>query len=244
MTFSVAIAENKVISIRTDLWCPYACSPQSSSPGFMIEISKFILEKNGYTVDYQTLNWARSITETREGKFSAIIGAAKSDAPDFIFPDYSLGQATFRLFGKKNSTWKFTDETSVKNKKIGVINGYTYDELTTQFINKKNPSFLVISGDSPLEQLIKMLENGRIDALYEDPLVFQETLNKMKRKSSEFKDLGAIQAYEQPLFIAFSPKYKDADKVKKLFDQEIVQMRKSGELKKILTKYSVKDWKI
>ena len=81
---STAIGET--ISLRADAWCPYTCDPGAAKPGFMIEIAKMALEPAGHKVDYKVLNWARAITETRKGKFTAIVGAAKDDAPDFIYP--------------------------------------------------------------------------------------------------------------------------------------------------------------
>ena len=73
------------ITLRADIWDPYNGDPASDQPGFVIEVAKAVFEKAGYTVDYQVEGWSwdRSVEEAKKGNIDGIVGAAKSEAPDF-----------------------------------------------------------------------------------------------------------------------------------------------------------------
>src|SRR5690349_12435671 len=79
------------IKLTSDLWCPYACEPNSDKPGFMVEIAKEVFSSKGHTVKYELLNWARAIKATRIGRFDGIVGASRSDVQDFEIPKMAAG---------------------------------------------------------------------------------------------------------------------------------------------------------
>ncbi len=79
-------APAQTISIRSDEWCPFICDPKSDKPGIMIEIARKAFPAPDYTLDVQFLEWSKALDETRDGKFTMVAGAYKTDAPDFIFP--------------------------------------------------------------------------------------------------------------------------------------------------------------
>lgn len=235
-------AAEKVISIRTDVWCPFACEPKAKNPGFMIEIVQDILKKEGYTVDYQLMPWARAIRDTKLGKYDAIIGAGRSDAPGFIFPDEPQGLTKYSTFGLKETNWKYLDEKSLEGIKLGAISSYSYDDETNRLIEKKHGSIELVSGDEPLGQLIKMVEQKRIMAFVESPQVLSFYL-KEKNIKIKLNDLGPLKENSQELYIAFSPEKKELSGLAKKISLGTVELRKTGKLKKILSKYGLTDWK-
>ncbi len=233
----------KVIRVRADTWCPFNCDPGTDKEGIIIEIAKSALAKKGYTLDYQTINWARAIEETRNGNFEAIAGASTGDAPDFIFPQEAQAVTNYEIYTLKDSKWTFKNEDSLKGIKLGVINGYTYDDKFMEIVNKKNPSIVVVSGEIGLDQLIKMMDEKRIDALIESPGVFKNFLVSKGLNFSNYRSAGQADKKHQKLFIAFGPKQKDAKDLAKAVSDEVKSLRKSGKLKKLLDKYQMKDWK-
>ncbi len=230
---------HKVLSLRSDIWCPHICDPKSDHPGYIVEIVKQILEPHGYVLDVKLINWARAINDTRQGKFAAIVGAAKEDAPDFIFPDTPQGLATFKLFTNTNSAWSYQGVGSLKGHQIGVIQGYTYDEVTNNLIKEKNSSFEIASGDDALKFLIRKLLSGRLTAIYEDPRVLKYTLKDLKINSDKFKDAGTIKPYKQDLYIGFSPKFPEAQELAKLVSKEMKRLQNDGTILKILKRYDI-----
>lgn len=234
----------ETLSLRADVWCPYNCDPADATPGYMVEIAKAALESKGHKIDYQNLNWARAISEAREGKFSGLVGAAKSDAPDFIYPSVPLGIGRSCFYVKADSTWTYKGLDSLKGFAIGVIKDYSYDEFELDGYIKANAKDAkkvdIVSGDNGLDLNVKKLLAGRIGALVEEENVIRNFLFK-KKLGDVLKQAGCVK--EGELFVAFSPKQKDAAALAKLVGDKVEEMRKDGSLKTLLAKYGITDWK-
>lgn len=232
----------ETLSLRADLWCPYTCDPSSDKPGFMIEIAREIFEPAGIKIDYQNLNWARAITEAREGKISGIVGAARADAPDFLFPKTAAGLNSNFFWTIKTNTFKYKNLSSLTGRKIGVINSYSYGEEIDKEVAGKNPAYIVVSGEDALLKMIKMTEAGRLDAFVENPFVLDYLLKDYPNLQDKFIPVSKNVVLDQELFIAFSPKITASAKYAEMMTKGMGQLRKKGKLKKILEKYGLKDW--
>lgn len=233
----------ETITVRTDLWCPYACDPKSDKPGFMVEIAREIFQKNGIEIQYDVMNWPRAIADVKSGKYNALIGTSKVDAPTFIYPSNPFGQLITNYFTMGSDSWNYTNVDSLKGKKIGVINNYTYGQVIDQQLKSKNPAFKIISGENPLNRLIQMTENKRIDGFVENPLVLSFTLKLLKKNPELFRIASPNLASDPDLFIAFSPVNKMSHSYADMMDAGISELRKNGRLKEILAKYGLSDWK-
>lgn len=244
---TILSAQAATISLRADLWCPYTCDPKSDRPGFMIEIAQEIFKMNGDTIDYQVMNWARAVAETKDGKFDAVVGANRGDVPGFVLPENSSGANINYFWALKKSQFEYKNIDSVKNKKIGVINGYSYggDELDIPIKNHHH-SFVILPGNDALTKIIKMIEAGRIDAFVENPYVLQNLLKTdLKQFQNTLKPVSKNIVTDPELFIAFTPaktKKETSVKYAKILSDGLTKLRKSGRLKVILDKYEIKDW--
>ncbi len=236
----VAAHSKQVLKMRTDEWCPIACAP-GPRPGLFIEVLQNALDPKQFEIDYQLINFARAISDARDGKTEGVVGLAVSDAPDLIFHKEPISAVSYEFFALKDKNWKY--KGSFDGTKIGVINSYTYDDTITKLIEAKDPHFVVVSGNDAQEQLIRMLNAGRIDAFYESAEVFRETVLKMKLNPDNYKSAGAPAQTPQKLFVAFSPKLQNAKQLAAMVDQGLKKMRKNGQYKKLIEKYGVKDWK-
>lgn len=232
-------AGGDVLKVRADTWCPYNCEPKDKNPGYMVEVLEAAFGKAN--INYDTMNWARAILDTREGSFDAIIGAAKEDAPDFIFSS-PLGASNNCFYAKATSKFKFTGIDSLKSVKLGIVKDYAYFEDLNGYIKQNYGNRERIDehyGDDVQEKMMAKLEAGRIDAFVEDPSVVSYIL----KKHPEMKDINEVGCKEiGSLYIAFPPKNpKSKERAEKL-SAKIDSMVKSGEMTKLLEKYSVKPW--
>lgn len=229
------------ITIVADEWPPYNGVPDSSNPGYGIEIMKKIFEPQGYTIEYKVMPWSRALIETRAGHYNAVIGLIKDEAPDFITPEEEFGVTVTAFYVLKDNPWKYDGTESLVNMKVGLIKGYSYGKELDAFFKKNQKIIQYAHGDAPLLSNIKKLLSKRIDVIVEDPNVFCE-----KSKSANIKTEIINAGQEQnttPLYIGFSPELKDSKKFAELFTAGIKKLKESGELQKILNKYSVKYWK-
>ena len=144
------------------------------------------------------------------------------------------------LFVKVSDSWQPGDAASLKGRKVGVVQGYAYGDGIDEMIEAKDPSFKVVSGDDALETNIKKLASGRIDTVIESPAVMNAKLKSMGM-SDQIKLAGTI-GEASALYIACSPALKNGQALMDKVDQVTRELRASGELKTILSRYNMTDW--
>ncbi|WP_170230587.1 substrate-binding periplasmic protein [Roseibium hamelinense] len=172
----------------------------------MVEIAQRIFEPLGYTVNYQTINWARALLYARTGEFDAVLGALREDAPDFVFPENPQGETQVGLFVRRNSNWQFDGPQSLKGRHIGLILDYAYGEDLQGLISTLAiPSYA--GGDHPLNINIRKLQAGRLDIVVEDVGIFRHATASLG-VADHFR-LAHVFSRED-IFIAFSPHSKDS----------------------------------
>jgi polar amino acid transport system substrate-binding protein len=240
LVFSQAHAA--VITLKSDLWCPYACDPKSDRPGFMVEIAKEVFKKHGHTVHYSVMNWARAVVDVKSGKYDGLVGCSKADVDGFVIPTVATGIMSSHFFTLQNNSWVYVNQDSLKSKKIGVINDYTYGDQVDDLVKSHNPAFHSVSGEEPLLRLIQMTESKRLDGFVENPLVLDYTLKKHHKYKNKFRVASDDLARDPELFIAFTPNKPESRVYAKILDEGVRGLRKSGRLKIILSKYNLSDW--
>jgi len=101
--FFFSAVQAETISLVADEWPPFNGVPDSQNEGFIVDVAKAIFEKNGIHIVYEILPWKRAVEMTREGLNNGIIGATKTEAPDFIFPAEELFNFYDAFYVKKGS---------------------------------------------------------------------------------------------------------------------------------------------
>lgn len=234
----------QTIVIAGDQWCPINCVPNSEKPGFLIEVMEAIFPAPQYTVVYKNMPWERAIAAARAGTVNGIIGAYKSDAPDFIYPQNEQMMVSFNLYALQETSWQFTGISSLKRLTIGVVKGYSYLEQLDRYIEryKNDQSKLVFSyGNTPLQSNIKQLVDRRLDAIIANDFVLRNLEQQMKLESP-LKQIAKLTRGE-PAYIAFSPTERHSSTYAYMLSQGMDELRASGKLKQILKTYHLTDWR-
>lgn len=211
----------------------------------MIDIAREIFKKKGIIIDYQLLNWDEAKRKAIDGQIQGVVGASKGDG-DFIFPNLPLGKYQNFLFylpsRKAIRGNKLERLEALAGLKIGVVKDYAYGFQADQFIAKHPEIFVKVSGDEPLTTLLTMLDEGKIDALYECSQVFIYKLKYLKKNYADYRRGMSFDSSEDQLFIAFSKKDPNAKKYADILDNGLAEMRKSGRLMRLLDNYALTDW--
>lgn len=241
--FFISVSVNaETLSFRSDYYCPFVCDPQSTLPGYAVEVLQSIFQKEGIQIDVKLIDWARSIQETRNNISQGIIGSSKKEAHDLVFPVKTIGRKRPAFFTRRNSDWLLDDPTNVVNSKVGVINGYYYGEELDRFVKMRHPSFKPFVGDRPLSQILQMLASGQLDVFIENATIIDHLKKNKNPLLKDIKQVGWASSTEIDLYVAFSPKNPKAKTYSHLFSKGIEELRHTGELQKILSKYDIDDW--
>lgn len=246
LVFTALIAGSAVaatITVRADSWAPYNEEPNSAKPGYMIELAKLVFEAKGHEIDYQLMPWSRSLAAVEKGTYDAVVGTDPEESPNFVFPEESLGVNKNGFYVKKGSSWQYDGIDSIKQVRLGIIDSYGYYLELDNYIEEggKGTKLFAATGDDALPKLIKMLKAGRLDVIIENINVMTHELDAQKL-SGEIVQAGSPEE-ESPLYMAFSPAKESSREYAKILDDGIAELRNSGKLQEILTKYGLKDWK-
>ncbi|UUY06592.1 transporter substrate-binding domain-containing protein [Pseudomonas sp. J452] len=240
LAFLAGSASGETLTIAGDIWCPINCEPGAERPGIFVELAREIFAESGITVEYQALNWARTLHEVRRGELNAAIGAGIEDAPDFLFTATPVAQSRNCFFTRADSTWHFNGVPSLAQQRVGVINDYSYgDELNAYIDAHRGDSerIQVAAGDKALELNLGKLRLERLDALLENSWVVQAMLAR-QGKAGELREAGCREP-DAPIYLAFSPALPSSARYVELFEQGLQRYRADGRLQALLERYGV-----
>lgn len=242
LCIAASTAFSESIRLRADNWMPFNGDPKADKPGYVVELCKAIFEPQGIKIDYDTMPWEEAVKAAREGSIDGVIGAAPDEGKGLVFPKESINVLRIALVGKKGLTWNLENAASFEKVKIGVVPGYAYWEGLDNYIKTAKPTRVVVfTGDNPTETAIRKLQEGVIDLFPENLIVFSWNVRALGLKTTDFKPYYINTGDD--IYVAFTPKGPNGARWAKLFDEGIQKLRKSGELKKILSAYGVEDWK-
>lgn len=233
-----------VVSIRADPWYPFNGDPDSDRPGYMIEIARYALAKGGHQVDYQILPWRRSLDAAERGRIDCVVGVHPVSARSLLYTEESYGRVEEAFFSRRDAPpWQYRNVGDLRDKVVAVIGGYRYGDSIDPYVAEmaNTRSVYVANGEDALERNIRMLLAGRVDLVLEVPYVFNAKAKEMGVLQEVREAARLNESYD--LYIACSPVRVTSDGYLRLLDAGIRELRRTGELRKILDKYGVEDWK-
>jgi polar amino acid transport system substrate-binding protein len=239
-----AVLTARTIDLVADAYMPYTGDSAKGETGLMIDVAKAIWKKKGHTVRYESKGWKEALTAAQQGMFTAVVGASRDDAPEFIFPKVEQARAQGAFYGLASSDWKYGGPGSLAKIKLAIISDYKYNPEIAAHIrdNRTNRDRIrsIESAPDILQRFVQLLEKEQVDAFVEDRFVVQYFLKTLDR-ADRFMELGQLKA-STPLYIAISPRDLDAAALTLELEEGMAELRSSGELAKILEKYGVTDW--
>jgi polar amino acid transport system substrate-binding protein len=236
-------ARADTVALRGDEWCPYICGPDRGRPGYAVELAREAFAVAGHTVDYQVLGWARSVEDTRAGRYAGLLGAIREDAPNFVFPEEPIGVTAAGFAVRIGTAFRYEGAESFAGKVLGSVAGYAWggavDEYTEAHKHDRSKVQLA-SGDDPVAQNLRKLAAGRVDVVVDDVNMLADAIAELGLgEQVTIADVGE----PDPLFVAFSPTVPRAKDYAAVLDRGIAELRASGRLGAILARYGLKDWR-
>jgi hypothetical protein len=225
------------------LLCPVVCnSAEGSGNGYALDILSEIAAKYDSTIKFQIL------PKTRLAR-----GLEKSDTDILLLPNTPIikyGFAATKLpvvyysmgvLRRKHFPFKFTGLDSLKNVKWGVVSGEKWRGKYQTYINENTgTSVIEVFGSSAYDRVSELVARKRIDVVIN---VFH--MLDRKRKNSRYAeeitvDRTNVFGNSVPIHAAF--KNNDFGKLwAGRFDSGLRDLRKSGRLREIFSKYDVGD---
>lgn len=236
---ALAASAAETIRVRADVWMPFN-GGEGEAPGYVTEVLKEIFEPKGVQIEYQNLAWEKSLEGCLAGTVDAVPCASPKEAKGLLLPKETIAAIQYGMFVLKASTWTMSGPQSFVGQRIGAVPSYNYWDTLDKFIETNPKALVKLDEDAPCLDGVKKLISKEVDLMPECPQVFFWTLKEASIDASQFRMACRMPA--DPVYVAFRADEKGAAWAR-MFDEGIVELRKSGKLAKILAKYQVQDWK-
>jgi polar amino acid transport system substrate-binding protein len=231
----------EVLRVRTSEWAPYAGDPKDPLPGYVVEVIQEIFSARSITVDYRLTPWKRCIDQVRSGQIEAVLNTDSSYIPDLIYPKTPVCYYQDVFIGLADSTWVYQGMESLDSQQIGIEADYGLIETMREYIKRNaQKNVQVFSGEDVMQTGVRMLERKRIDLFINDSEAFFWAVRRLKLPPEQFKVLHLI-GQGGPLYIGFSPKYPQAQKMADMVDAGLLELGKKGRLKAIAERYQMQN---
>jgi polar amino acid transport system substrate-binding protein len=231
--------EDRQIVLVADPWCPHNCAVTAPEEGYMVDIAREALAMDGYTLKYRNVSWARALRMTRQGRVHGVVGAFRTDAPDFVFPEVAQGRASIGLYTHPDSDWRYDGIPSLGTQTLLAINGYSYTAELDAYIddNQHNRERVwILSGPAPLERALNLLERQRGDLFAEDDYVMDWAI---RNNPGVDRPRRAGQVGETLSYVAFSPALDNSAELARVLSDGTRKLIKNGRMAAILNSYGL-----
>jgi polar amino acid transport system substrate-binding protein len=230
---TLAFAGERIRIGAEDDWSPYSSSVNGKPQGFAVDLVRAAWAASGLDVELVPLPYARCMKEVDRGDLAGCFDTLRDPVLEsrYRWHQQPLFQARIGIYGRANPgitsgvASKSVALDMLRGKRIGTTHGYDYGAA---FDNDR--SMLRDEAPSDLSSLRKLVA-GRVDYV----LVFDRVANAIAKMHPELGQAYSLQGVlvEPQLYISFSPKYPDIDRIVALFDQGMSKIRKSGEYARI-----------
>lgn len=222
----------ETLVIATDEWPPFRIFEGDKIVGLDIDLWNEISRRLGVKIKFERYPWARALKKMEDGEVDAMGGLAKTlEREAFIkyssIPYYTCTTRFYLQKGKGSSL--STYENLYNFNSIGVVIGsFYYEPFNSDKKIKKNSV-------ATEEQLLKLLESKRIDAIIGTECQVDYELKKMnlsnKFDKSTYKPDNKVE-----LFLGMSKKSKYAYKVDEI-NKILLDLIKEGKINEFAKRY-------
>ncbi|MBQ4880100.1 substrate-binding periplasmic protein [Pseudoalteromonas luteoviolacea] len=222
----------RVLQFVTLEYPPYQYLEGNQPKGVGIAMVNEIFERMDKPIAVRFMPWGRAIREIQSGHADGIftIYSSKARKQTMLFSEQVLINQSVSIFSKRDSKLNLTgtiDELSELS--VGLVRNVSYGFEIDQAI-KQGQIHKIVEANSGM-QSFKLLFAGRVDIVISNQLGGADILRRLDIQN-EIKR-HTEYAYAIPSYFAF-PKTRRGEKLKKRFDETLLQMKADGTYQAVL----------
>jgi polar amino acid transport system substrate-binding protein len=223
--FLPAMAGNKPteIILASEEWTN---ATNRDGTGLYWDILRAVYEPVGIKTKFIIQSYNGSVSLVKKNQVDAAVGIYPDMIQGTLAAQYPFVKDYVLVLFKKNRLSQWNGQETLRNKKIGWITGYDYDQfLEVPVIKKESPS---------REEILRLLDQDRVD-------FFMDTRNDMESVLN--KGIVQVTLYtvetvlELDRYIVFANNRK-GNTLKKIFDHRFPDLVKSGEIERLFGKWN------
>lgn len=220
-------ADDKIVNMACGTFPPYKIN-NAERPGIDVEVMKAAWSAVGKKSSFQFFPWKRAVILTTNGSVDGLCGCSYRPEREqkFRFSDI-MGHHSQGIFIK-------TKNKEISIKSVADLNGLSIATVRGYAIQKElDASGIKNVGVLDHKQLVSMLLNDRVDAVYAYRDVFYYNLNKLNSSSQ----IRYFELNSQPYYVCISRAIPNSKDITTNLNQGLRIIRYTGEYLKIWRSY-------
>jgi arginine/ornithine transport system substrate-binding protein len=235
---AVPAPEAAVLKVAIDpTYEPFTFKTADGKPtGFDVDIANALCEQIKRKCEFVEQVWDSMIPGLNAKKYDVIISSMSATDERKLEIDFTdkYYQTPSRIVLKKGT--KFTDASSIKGKKIGVLKGSTQEKYA---LDNLKPAGVVVNSYEAQDQVYLDIKSGRLDGTVADYLEVTGGFLS-KPEGAKFELVGPVLSDVKYFAGAAVALRKGEDKLKSELNDAIKAIRGNGTYKTINDKYFAK----
>lgn len=215
--------EPEVIVFASEEW---ANATNKDGTGLYWDIFRAVYEPVGIKTKFIIRSFKGSVILVKKNQADAAVGTHPEKIQGALYSQYPFVKDYLLVLFKKNRFDQWNGQETLKNKKVGLIKGYAYDDYLEVPVAKRE--FL------NRESILQHLDNDQIDFFMDTRNDVESVLNKGIIDVTRYT-VETVMALERYLVFADNKKGKE---LKRIFDNRFPRLVQSGEIEKLFAKWN------
>lgn len=221
------------LSAASDIWSPFFMKLNNRYTGIGVDILNEVVKRTGDTLEIKQIPTKRAEYMLKNSYLDIVVldsplWSDSKEMDSFVFSDELMSVKEYVYFLNEDYV-NVKSPLELKGKEVSVLAGYYYPAFEQAFNSGMIKKREVVTEPS----LLKMLAQGRTDAIFMDSIAFDYTILKMKYNQSTFR--VGLQISDSPLAFKIS---KNKSSILPRFNKAIMSMKKDGSIDRIIRKYT------
>ena len=204
----------------------WANATNKDGTGLYWDIFRAIYEPVGIKTKFIIRSYRGSVGLVKKNQADAVVGINPERIDGALSAKYPFVKDYVLVLFKKNKQNQWNGQETLKNKKIGWLKGYSYDDYLEVPVIKKE--------FTKRESILRRLDKDQVDFFMDTRKDLESVLNKGIIDVSSYT-VETVLELERYLVFANNKKGKE---LKKIFDQRFPNLVKSGEIEKLFAKWN------
>ncbi len=204
----------------------WANATNRDGTGLYWDIFRAVYEPVGIKTKFIIRSYKGSVSLVKKNQVDAAVGIYPEEIKGALFSKYPFVKDYVLVLFKKNKLSQWNGQETLKNKKIGWIKGYSYDDYLEVPVIKKE--------FNRRESILRRLDNDQLDFFMDTRNDVESVLNKGIIDVTRYT-VETVLELERYLVFANN---KKGQELKKIFDHRFPQLVKSGEIEKLFAKWN------
>jgi len=204
----------------------WANATNKDGTGLYWDIFRAVYEPVGIKTKFIIRSYKGSVSLVKRNQADALVGIHPVKIQGALSSQYPFVKDYLLVLFKKNKFSQWNGQDTLKNKKIGWIKGFSYDEYLEVPVFKRE--------FTKREDILRRLDKDQVDFFMDTRNDVESVLNKGIIDVTRYT-VETVLELERYLVFANNKKGKE---LKKIFDYRFPHLVKSGEIEKLFAKWN------